>query len=590
MNGARKLKESGQEIAKETQTETEAEASVASKRTGIGAAKGLAIGHAVVVHDFPAIPQSSISAAELSAERARLDAAIERARAELTTLIEGLSAELQAILSAQLLFLEDPELLSAIDARLIAGQGIEWAANESFEEVAQALASLDDAYLRERASDVRDLGMRIVAALMGLPTPGVHLQKPSILVAKDLTPSNTASLDQALVLGFVTELGGPTSHSAIMARAAGFPAVVGVDGLLSTVRDGDVLVVDANRGEIWVNPTAPTLAVYQHALEASLRERTRQKYQRNLPAATTDDHRVELVANIGGPKDVTAALDWGAEGVGLFRTEFLYMQNDALPTEEEQYQAYRVVAEQFAPRPVIYRTLDIGGDKNLPYLALPHEDNPFLGHRALRLCLERPELFKTQLRALLRASTQGNVRIMFPMVATLAEFRQAKCLLQEAAAKLHITQLPQVGIMVEIPSAAIMARAFAQEVDFFSIGSNDLIQYTVAADRGNKSVSYLYQNLEPAVLQLVAGVIDAAHATGKWVGMCGEMASDKQAIPILLGLGLDEFSMSAAALPEARELIRGLSYKDCQELAKRALAARDVAEVRALVAGDGASD
>jgi phosphotransferase system enzyme I (PtsI) len=560
------------------------------KLFGIGAAKGLAIGPVVVLHELPSVPQKSISLDDVPDEKARLTFAFDKARKELNDLMRGLSAEMQGILAAQLLFLEDPALLSAIDDRLAEGKCAEWALDESIEKFAQDLARLDNSYLRERSSDIRDLGRRVLAALLGVPAPGIHLKRPSILVTKDLPPSSTASLDPSLVLGIATELGGPTSHSAIMARAAGIPAIVGVRGLLASVQEGDVVVLDASSGEILVNPPETVLQRYESKVAQNLQDLAEQKDKRDLPAATTDGHRVELVANIGGPNDVPAALEWGAEGVGLFRTEFLFMQKYTLPSEEEQYRAYRTVIEQFAPRPVIFRTLDIGGDKALPYLEMPPEENPFLGNRALRMCLSRPNVFKTQLRAILRASSYGNARIMFPMVATLEEFRRAKGTLMEVADELGMSELPEIGIMVEIPSAAIMADAFAKEVDFFSIGSNDLIQYTVAADRGNEAVSYLYQNLEPAVLKLVAQVIEAAHAAGKWVGMCGEMAGDPDVIPILLGLGLDEFSMSAASLPTARDLIRTLAFEECRKLAQKALLCRSVAEVQQLLMSESARE
>ncbi|MHB1651010.1 MAG: phosphoenolpyruvate--protein phosphotransferase [Desulfitobacteriaceae bacterium] len=551
--------------------------------SGIGAAKGLAVGPAVLLLDLPPIDRKTVAHVDEKAEKERLTSAFDRARLELQELENRLSSELKGIISAQSLFLEDPELWTQIEARLADGKNAEWAVDESIEEFAQSLATLEDPYLRERAVDIRDLGKRVLAALMNLPAPGIELTHPAILIAKDLTPSNTAGLDPSLVLGFATEQGGPTSHSAIMARAAGFPAMVGVTGLLSSVKEGDIVVIDATTGEIIINPSDEVRSIYENKVEENHRMLQKQKKQKDLPPITHDGRQIELVANIGGLKDVSTALEWGAEGVGLFRTEFLYMQKNSLPDEEEQYGAYKAVLERFAPAPVIFRTLDIGGDKALPYLEMPVEENPFLGYRAIRLCLDRQDLFKPQLRAILRASIHGKARIMFPMVATLHEFRQAKELLQETANELGITELPEVGIMVEIPSAALMVKAFAKEVDFFSIGSNDLIQYTMAADRGNKAVSYLYQHLEPAVLLLVAKVIESAHEAGKWVGMCGEMAGDPEAIPFLLGLGLDEFSMSASALPRARELIRSLSFAECKELATRALACYDVAEVRHLV-------
>jgi phosphoenolpyruvate-protein phosphotransferase (PTS system enzyme I) len=521
-------------------------------------------------------------------EDARRAAACDRARGELAELQQRLPADLAAILEAQSLFLEDPALLDPIIDRIANGRNAEWAVEESVEEQAEILASLDDPYLRERAADVRDLGRRLLAALMGLPAPGVRLTEPSVIIARDLTPSDTAQLDRSLVLGYATELGGPTSHSAILARSMGIPALVGAAGLLEAVSQGTRVVLDATGGQLLVNPAPEVAEAYRKQVEETARQLDEQRSRRGLPAETVDGHRVELAANIGGPQDVAGALEWGAEGVGLFRTEFLYMERSNLPDEEEQYQAYVQVVQEMAPRPVIIRTLDIGGDKEVPYLGLAREENPFLGYRALRLCLDRTELFKTQLRAILRAGVHGHVRIMFPMVATVGEFRRAKEMLAATAAELaaegaeHVTN-PEVGIMVEIPAAAVMAPVFAREVDFFSIGSNDLIQYTMAADRGNAAVSYLYRHLQPAVLHLVKQVIDAAHVAGKWAGMCGEMAGDPEAIPVLLGLGLDEFSMSAGALPPARDLVRRLRRDECRSLAAKTLSCVDADGVSALV-------
>lgn len=555
---------------------------------GIGASPGCAVGPVAVLSQPPRAQRRAVAAGEVPAERARFEAAAQRARAELSGLIAHLPTDLAAILEAQTLFLDDPALAEPILDRIAAGENAEWATERVVEEQAAILAQLDDPYLRERAADVRDLGRRLLAALLGLPAPGARLAAPAIIIARDLTPSDTAQLDRSLVLGFATELGGPTSHSAIMARSMGIPALVGVTGLLAAVAEGDTAVLDAGAGELLANPAPDVARAYAARAAEGARRAEEQRSRKDLPAETTDGHRVELAVNIGSPQDVEAALAWGAEAVGLFRTEFLYMERSELPSESEQYEAYSRVVSGMAPRPVIIRTLDIGGDKALPYMGLAPEENPFLGYRALRMCLDRAELFKPQLRAILRAGAHGTVRIMFPMVATASELRRARALLAEAQAELAAEGLPcaerpEVGIMIEIPAAAVLAPVLAREVDFFSIGSNDLIQYTMAADRGNAAVSYLYQHLQPAVLHLVRQVIDAAHAAGKWVGMCGEMAGDPEAIPVLLGLGLDEFSMSAGALAGARDLIRSLSHADCRSLAERALACSDVEAVRALV-------
>ena len=443
--------------------------------------------------------------------------------------------------------------------------------------------------MRERASDIRDVSKRILASLLDveLPNPGL-VSEEVILVAYDLTPSDTAQLNKQYVKGFVTDIGGRTSHSAIMARSMEIPAIVGAKSATHDIENGDLVVLDGLSGEVHINPTEEVLNKYRE-LQAQYKKQ-QQEWAKlvNEPSITQDGHRVELVANIGNPDDVEGALKYGAEGVGLFRTEFLYMDRDELPDEEVQFEAYKTVLEKMGDKPVIIRTLDIGGDKNLPYLTLPEEMNPFLGVRAIRLCLERPDLFRTQLRALLRASVYGNLKIMFPMIATLDEFREAKQLFLEEKEKLIQEGIPvsesiELGIMVEIPSTAVLADHFAKEVDFFSIGTNDLIQYTMAADRMNERVSYLYQPYHPAILRLIKNVIDASHREGKWTGMCGEMAGDETAIPILLGLGLDEFSMSASSILRARSLIRNLSKKEMEELAEKALTLSSYEEVVSLV-------
>jgi len=560
-----------------------------STLTGIGAAPGVAVGPAILIRELPKPERKTVPPSAMAAEKERLAAALRRVRTELTDLQSRISPELQGVIRAQLLIMDDPELIDAIESGLSDGKNAEWAVEEAADGFVRAISALNNEYLRERANDVRDFARRLLAALMHLPLPAIRPPTAGIVIAKDLTPSDTAGMDVTKVLGFATELGGPTSHSAIMARAAGLPAIVGVSGLTEAVNDGDIVVLNAETGEVIVNPSAAERAAYEAKAEQNRIWFGKRQQDARLPAESVDGRRVELAANIGGPHDVSAALQWGAEGVGLFRTEFLYMRQSGLPDEEEQFVAYKTVAEQFKPHPVVIRTLDIGGDKELPYLPMPAEQNPFLGYRAIRLCLDRQDLFKTQLRAILRASAFGNVKIMFPMVSTLDELRRAKRALRESADELGMAELPETGIMVEVPATALLADAFAAEVDFFSIGSNDLIQYTMAADRGNQAVRHLYRHLEPAVLRLIARVIEAAHRAGIPVGMCGEMAGDPQSIPLLFGFGLEKFSMSAAALPQARELIRSLSYEDCRKLADRALACREYAEVAELVSNGCAS-
>lgn len=443
--------------------------------------------------------------------------------------------------------------------------------------------------MKERAADIRDVSKRVLAYLLGLDfSSPSHQEEDIILVAEDLTPSDTAQLDRRYVKGFVTDIGGRTSHSAIMARSLEIPAVVGTKSITQEINASVTLIVDGMKGVVIIDPSEEEIEGYQKKkieYESQMAELSKLVGAATL---TKDGHHVELAANIGSPQDVKGVLENGAEGIGLFRSEFLYMGRDDFPNEEEQFLAYKQVVEQMGQKPVVIRTLDIGGDKQLSYLELPNELNPFLGFRAIRLCLEQQEVFKTQLRALLRASAFGNLKIMFPMIATLEEFRQAKeILLEEKRALLTsgvaVSDQLEVGIMIEIPSAALIADQFAKEVDFFSIGTNDLIQYTMAADRMNERVAYLYQPYHPAILRLIERVIQAAHAEGKWVGMCGEMAGDQTAIPILLGLGLDEFSMSASSILPARNQILHLSKEEIGQQTDTILSMSSSREVESFV-------
>ncbi|MEJ9314852.1 phosphoenolpyruvate--protein phosphotransferase, partial [Priestia megaterium] len=425
-------------------------------------------------------------------------------------------------------------------------------------------------YMKERAADIRDVTKRVLAHLLGVNVSNPSLiSEEVVIIAEDLTPSDTAQLNRKFVKGFTTDIGGRTSHSAIMARSMEIPAVVGTKTVMEDIQNGVLVIVDGLDGEVIVDPSEETVKAYEKKAAEYAEQKAEWAKLVNEKTVSADDHHVELAANIGTPEDVKGVLENGGEGVGLYRTEFLYMGREDLPTEEEQFTSYKTVLERMEGKPVVVRTLDIGGDKELPYLNLPKEMNPFLGFRAIRLCLEMQDMFRTQLRALLRASVYGNLKIMFPMIATVDEFRQAKAILLEEKAKLQqegvqVSEDIEVGMMVEIPSSAVIADLFAKEVDFFSIGTNDLIQYTLAADRMNERVSYLYQPYNPAILRLVNMVIKAAHKEGKWVGMCGEMAGDEIAIPILLGLGLDEFSMSATSILKARSQIRQLSKADIE--------------------------
>ena len=454
----------------------------------------------------------------------------------------------------------------------------EAALHRTAEAFAVSLEGMDDEYFQARAADIRDVAHRVVCILNGVDNSQLFsaLKEPSVILAPDLTPSDTINLDKSLVLGFCTGTGGPTSHTAILARTLGLPAIVGAGMKILELKTGDSIILDGKNGDLIVNADKSTLDVYK------VRQENRKKFREEAlkiakqPATTTDGRQVEVVANVGSVEESVQAIEQGAEGVGLLRTEFVYLGKDHLPDEDEQYQAYKSILDVFGQRPVVLRTLDIGGDKELPYLKIAPETNPFLGVRAIRLCMQQPELFKPQLRAILRSGFGHNLKVMFPMIATVPELRAAKKMMQECRAELEEEGKPlpekmEIGIMIEIPSAVMLADHLAKEVDFFSIGTNDLTQYTMAADRTNPGVSYLNDALSPAVLRLVSRAIEEAHKAGIWIGMCGELAGEPTAIPVLLGLGLDEFSMNAPAVPLAKYIIRSLSYEKCQQIAKKAL-------------------
>lgn len=560
---------------------------------GIAASAGIAIARAFILeHPDYSISQKQVK--DIDAELAKLDAALAQSQTELEAIkartLQELGEKKAEIFESHLLILNDPELIDPVKEKIKSESvNAEYALNETAAQFIQMFENMKSAYLQERAADMRDVTKRILKHLLGLNyvSPS-EISEEVIVVAEDLTPSDTAQLNRKYVKGFTTNIGGRTSHSAIMARSLEIPAVVGTKNVLSSVQSGDLMIVDGLEGDVIINPTEAIVAQYHAKQEAYAKQVEEWKKLRTEPTVSKDGVHVELAANIGTPNDVAGVLDNGGEAVGLYRTEFLYMGRDKLPSEEIQYVAYKSVLEKMEGKPVVVRTLDIGGDKELPYLDLPKEMNPFLGFRAVRLCLDRQDIFRTQLRALLRASVHGNLRIMFPMIATLGEFREAKAVLEEEKAKLEAEGIQvasniQLGIMVEIPSTAVLADQFAKEVDFFSIGTNDLIQYTMAADRMNERVSYLYQPYNPAILRLIKMVIDAAHREGRWVGMCGEMAGDSTAIPILLGLGLDEFSMSATSILPARSQISKLSRAEMQTLAAKALEMGTAEEVVELV-------
>lgn len=564
-----------------------------NKISGIAASAGIAVARAFILeHPDYTITKTAVS--DVEAEIAKLESALEKSKGELQGIKERTLAELgekkAEIFESHLLILEDPELISPVmDKIREESVNADYALNEVATQFIEMFENMKSAYLQERAADMRDVTKRILNHLLGIHyVSPAEINEEVIVIALDLTPSDTAQLNRKYVKGFTTNIGGRTSHSAIMARSLEIPAVVGTKNVLSEVKSGDLVIVDGLSGDVLINPSDAEVAEYKAKQEAYDLQIAEWKKLRDEPTVSADGKHVELAANIGTPNDVNGVIENGGEGVGLYRTEFLYMGRDKLPSEEIQYNAYRTVLENMNGKPVVVRTLDIGGDKELPYLDLPKEMNPFLGFRAIRLCLDRQDIFRTQLRALLRASAHGDLRIMFPMIATLGEFRAARDLLLEEKAKLRdegkeVSDNIQLGIMVEIPSTAVLADQFAKEVDFFSIGTNDLIQYTMAADRMNERVSYLYQPYNPAILRLVKIVIDAAHAEGKWTGMCGEMAGDSTAIPLLLGLGLDEFSMSATSILPARSQISKLSAADMKEMAAKALQLGTAEEVAALV-------
>ena len=565
--------------------------------SGIAASAGIAIARAFILeHPDYSVEKRSIN--DVDAEIAKLEAALEKSRAELEAIKEKTLQELgekkAEIFASHLLILDDPELIDPVKSK-IADEKVnaEFALDETATTFIQMFENMKSAYLQERAADMRDVTKRVLGHLLGLTVVNpAEIDEEVIVLAEDLTPSDTAQLNRKYVLGFATNIGGRTSHSAIMARSLEIPAVVGTKDILTQAKSGDLIIVDGLDGLVLVNPDDSVVEEYKSKQAAYAAQVEEWRKLRDEPTVTVDGVHVELAANIGTPNDVAGVLDNGGEGVGLYRTEFLYMGRDKLPSEDVQYNAYKTVLEKMEGKPVVVRTLDIGGDKELPYLDLPKEMNPFLGFRAVRLCLDRQDIFRTQLRALLRASVHGNLKIMFPMIATLGEFREAKAVLLEEKEKLvkegiEVADNIQLGIMVEIPSTAVLADQFAKEVDFFSIGTNDLIQYTMAADRMNERVSYLYQPYNPSILRLIKMVIDASHREGKWTGMCGEMAGDTTAIPLLLGLGLDEFSMSATSILPARSQLTKLSQAEMKELAAKALDMQTAEQVVELVRSIG---
>ena len=563
--------------------------------TGIPASPGIVFGKALVLKEEKIVLDTQkISEDQVEAEVARFYAGRKAAVEQLNSIhqraLKSLGEEKAAIFEGHLMILEDEELEEEIIDYLRSNKvNASVAASKIIDQQVEMLSEIDDEYLKERAGDIRDIGNRLIKNILGMHIVDLgDITEESILVAYDLTPSETAQLNLEKVLGFITDIGGRTSHTSIMARSLELPAIVGTNDVTARVNTGDYLILDAVNNRVYVNPTQAEIDELK-TLEAKLAEEKAELAKlKDLPAVTLDGHKVDVVANIGTIRDCEGAHRNGAEGVGLYRTEFLFMDRDQLPSEEEQFIAYKEVVEAMEGRLVVLRTMDIGGDKELPYLNLPKEMNPFLGWRAVRIALDRREILHAQLRAVLRASAFGKLAVMFPMIISVEEIRELKSVLETLKAELRaegkaFDENIQVGVMVETPSAAVNAKFLAKEVDFFSIGTNDLTQYTLAVDRGNELISHLYNPMSPSVLGLIKQVIDASHAEGKWTGMCGELAGDERATLLLLGMGLDEFSMSAISVPRIKKLIRHVNYQEVKALADEALQKPTAAEIEQLI-------
>lgn len=563
---------------------------------GIPASPGIAIGKAFLYKKAEVeIELSSIDDNDINNEIDRFVNAKLKTKQQIEKLYTRASKTMgqdkAEIFKAHIAILEDPILTETVINGILQQKLNAIASlDRAIKEFCAVFDGLEDEYMKERAVDIKDVGKRLLNNLAGINTQSLcSLPEKVIIIADNLTPSDTAEMDAERVKGFATDIGGKTSHTAIIARTLEIPAVLGLNDITKRVKSGDTVIVDGNSGKVLINPTKDQVEEYIK-LKRNLEQEERLLLRlKELPAVTKDNRRVEMSVNIGVPDDVKAALKYGAEGVGLFRTEFLYMNKDALPTEDEQFEEYKCVAIDMGDRPVIIRTLDIGGDKDLPYFDFPEELNPFLGWRAIRMCLDRTDIFRTQLRAILRASIHGSLKIMYPMISGITEIRRANKILNEVKKDLDINEIPykkdlEVGIMIEIPSAAIMADKLIKEVDFFSIGTNDLTQYTLAVDRVNEKIADLYDPIHPSVLRLIKNVIKSSHEAGKWTGMCGELAGDPMAAVILLGLGLDEFSMNASSIPKVKKLIRDVTYEEAKEIADHVIDLSTGHEVRDYVA------
>lgn len=556
---------------------------------GLGVSPGIGIGKAFII-DRVLIDIKKILVDDVGKELDRLMTALETAKTQLNDLynstIDELGEKEAQIFKSHEMMLEDDTFISDVKNKIIAeGVNAEFALSETSNAYIKMFQNIENEYLRERSEDIRDVMDRVIRLMMGINSFDYSaLENNSIIVAKDLTPSDTAQLDRTKVAAMITEMGGKTSHAAIIARIMGIPTVVGLNNITDKIKPGDTVICDGRTGKVIINPNAKQLFFYN---KKKIREDEINKELRNqagLPSVTLDGFKVNLSANIGVPNDVDMALENDAEGIGLFRSEFIFMNREHQPTEDEQFEQYKEVLVRMGDKPVIIRTLDIGGDKCVPYLDMPKEMNPFLGYRAIRLCLGNVEVFRTQLRAILRASVYGNVKIMIPMISTMKELKDSKKVLQQAKDELLREGIKfkddiEIGVMIETPSAAIISDLLAKEVDFFSIGTNDLIQYTMAVDRLNSKLSYLYSQYHPALLRLIKGIIDNAHKAGIWVGMCGEAAGDPKLIPVFIGMGLDEFSMNSPSILRARYIVRNINKKDMEIIAKSTLDMENALEV-----------
>lgn len=563
---------------------------------GIAASPGIAIGKAFLYNSEDIrVDCIKIKVADIPNEIVRFEAALIKTRSEIVAIRNNISQEMgikhAEIFNAHLLVLEDRMIIDEIVNRLRSEKlNIEFIFEDVLKKYISAFQKMDDEYLRERITDIEDVGKRLLRNLLGKNKRTLaNIPPKSVVVAYDLSPSDTATMHRKNVMAFVSDIGGKTSHTAIMAKSLEIPAVVGLENITGNVKNGDTILVDGENGIVYVNPRRSTLLQYLRLQKKLIKLDKNLLEIKNLPAETTDGHRVELGANIELPDEIPTVLSHGAEGIGLYRTEYFYMNRIGLPSEEEHYQAYKDVVERIKPNTLTIRSLDLGGDKFLSQLDVPKEMNPFLGWRAIRLSLARPEMFKTQLRAILRASVHGKLRLMYPMISGIEELDAANKCLDEAKQELKAKRIPfgkniEVGVMIEVPSAALIADLLAAKVDFFSIGTNDLIQYALAVDRVNEKIAYLYEPLHPAVIRLIKNIIDSGHSKGIWIGMCGEMASELRYVPLLLGLGLDEFSVSAPALLKIKKIIRSVSYEDAKQVAEDALLLSTGKEVEALVA------